>query len=68
MANRSDFGSIFPRQIKRMLASMSIREPGIDSREQRLLWIGAHKNARNFRQKMNSSPAGRNDSLPDAAE
>lgn len=60
MANRSDFMSAtLPRAIKRMM----ILDGTIDSREQRMLWINAHKIAKRVKQRQNSSPAGR---LPDA--
>lgn len=56
MANRSDFMSAtLPRQIKRMMTL----DGSIDSREQRMLWIEAHKIAKRFKLKQNSSPAGR---------
>lgn len=56
MANRSDFMSaILPRSIKKHM----ILDGSIDNRELRMLWIDAHKNAKRFKLRQNSSPAGR---------
>lgn len=65
MANRSDFMSAtLPRQIKRIMTL----DGSIDSREQRMLWIEAHKIAKRFKLRQNSSPAGRAPDATDSAE
>lgn len=63
MANRSDFYSAtLPRAIKKMMAL----DGTIDSREQRMLWIEAHKVAKRFKLRQNSSPVGRSAGPDDA--
>ena len=67
MANRSDFlSATLPRSIKKMMAL----DGTIDSREQRMLWVEAHKVHKRFKMRQNSSPAGRaaGDSPADSAE
>lgn len=65
MANRSDFMSAtLPRSIKRMMTL----DGSIDSRELRMLWINAHKTAKRFKMRQNSSPAGRSSSAADVPD
>ncbi len=56
MANRSDFFSAaIPRQIKKMLILSGA------TRSERKAWAEAHAIHKRFKQKVNSSPAGRAD-------
>ncbi len=65
MANRSDFlSATLPRSIKKMMTL----DGSIDDRELRMLWIDAHRCAKRFKLRQNSSPVGRAataDDVPD---
>ena len=57
MANRSDFNSVLPRSIKKMLTMASIRQgwTKAEAREARLDFIAAHTHHKRIRQMRLSS-------------
>jgi len=71
MANRSDFQSNFPRQLKRMLAMEGAYGWIKDSHERgslKQLWLDAHKHHRDYINKRGSMAVGQNISLDEGSE
>ena len=66
MANRSDFNSVLPRQIKKMLALTPYASKG-EARRDRLDWIAAHTNHKYVVNKRRSQGGG-GSSQPDTDE
>lgn len=54
MANRSDFGSSLPRQIKRMLALGASSDKHADG-EVRRLWVAAHASHKRAKYRMSKT-------------
>lgn len=71
MANRSDFQSDFPRQLKRMLALEEANGWIKDSHERGSLkrqWLQAHKHHRDYYNKRGAQAVGQNISVEEGNE
>jgi hypothetical protein len=71
MANRSDFQSNFPRQLKRMLA-MEGAYGWIENNNQRgelkRIWLKAHMHHRDYYNKRGAQAVGQNIALDESSE
>jgi len=71
MANRSDFQSNFPRQLKRMLAmeqAMGFIQDNHERGALKRLWLKAHTHHRDYYNKRGAQAVGQNISVDESSE